>query len=206
MRVILTVESLLDIPADMIVLPLFADERPLRGGTGWVDWHELGGLSRLASAGYLTGAYQDQILYAPLPFFKSRKMLLVGMGDRRDFTYFKVFKLYRSVMETLAKLSVRECVLGLPGKTGGDVDLPRFVDRMVNGLVDGAWQVETFLEHGVLTIAESGPVREEIYITLQHTRSELKEKVSMAVIRHDQRPKFGAPGAETGPDTLDAAI
>lgn len=206
MKVVLSPESLIDVRADMILLPVFSDERPLRGAAGWVDWHERGAISNLLKVGYLTGDFQERILYAPSLRFNTGKTLLVGLGDRREFTYFKAFKLFRHVVETLLKMRAHQLVLGVPDPATIEFQASRFVDRVIHGIVDGAWHDESFLENTIFTVCEKGANREDIYITLQRTRAELKERTSFSVVRLDQRPDYGIRAKESVAEALDEAV
>src|SRR5260221_14536712 len=67
-------------PPELLVAPFFADERPLRGTGGLVDWRLCGRLSRLLAARRVTGALGETpllpagglgfgkgVLYGPRP-------------------------------------------------------------------------------------------------------------------------------------------
>ena len=52
-------QSLDQLQTELMVLPFFSDERPLRGATGLIDWRLCGTLSRKLMAGYLDGRFGE---------------------------------------------------------------------------------------------------------------------------------------------------
>src|SRR5262249_48703813 len=69
---------------EALVLPFFADERPLRGAAGLCDWRLCGRLSRLLRS-RLKGEFGETTLYPPgvrLPF---QRLLLFGLGPQERF-------------------------------------------------------------------------------------------------------------------------
>ena len=56
----------LDKAPEALMLPFFADERPLRGAAGLCDWRLCGRLSRMLHAGRVRGAWGETTLYPPV--------------------------------------------------------------------------------------------------------------------------------------------
>ena len=73
-----------DRPGDALVLTAFADERPLEGLTGLVDWRLRGALSRWLQSGFATGAPGEHVLYPSCGRLTHRLVLLVGLGRRAE--------------------------------------------------------------------------------------------------------------------------
>jgi hypothetical protein len=107
-------------PPELIALPFFADERPLRGAAGLVDWRLCGRLSRLLQAGRVSGAPGETTLLPAqrLPF---GKLLLFGLGatDRFDERQFR--ESARELRQVIARLGVARYALSLPGRATGHI-------------------------------------------------------------------------------------
>ena len=69
-------------PADLAVVPLFEQERPLRGGAGRADWRLCGKLSALIAAQRLTGASGEAALLASFGGLRAPLLLVLGAGPR----------------------------------------------------------------------------------------------------------------------------
>ncbi|MBI2889946.1 MAG: hypothetical protein HYY13_04075 [Nitrospirae bacterium] len=199
MRIVLTPQRLFDIEADLFLLPFFEDERPLKGTAGWVDWHEAGRLSRLLLDGHVKGAPEDRLLYVAEGLFRTRAMLLFGLGSSRDFSYYRIFKVYQYLAETLRRLAGRRFILGLPGRLHGETEAGRLVDRMIQGLADGSWKDLRLLEGLSLMVAVGSGGADELYVALQRTRGELAGRVAVTVARWEEAESPGRPLPETAP-------
>jgi Cytosol aminopeptidase family, N-terminal domain len=68
--------------ADVAVVPLFANERPLRAAAGRVDWRLCGRLSHLFAEGRLSGAVGEAVLMPGGGGICAPRVLGVGLGDR----------------------------------------------------------------------------------------------------------------------------
>ncbi|MEE9386494.1 MAG: M17 family peptidase N-terminal domain-containing protein [Nannocystaceae bacterium] len=65
---------------DVVVVPVFMDERPLLGMAGYLDWRLCGKLSQILRRGLCTARAGEQVLtcgFASVPF---RRLVLLGMG------------------------------------------------------------------------------------------------------------------------------
>ena len=68
--------------ADVAVVPLFANERPLRAAAGRVDWRLCGRLSHLFAAGRLAGAVGEAVLIPGGGGISAPRILGLGAGDQ----------------------------------------------------------------------------------------------------------------------------
>ena len=71
--------------ADVVAVPLFAGERPLRGDAGRLDWRLCGKLSALVAEGRLSGQVGEAVLIATFGGLRARLLLVLGAGPRSDF-------------------------------------------------------------------------------------------------------------------------
>ncbi len=102
---------------EAIALPIFEDERPLRGAAGLVDWRLCGRLSRLLLHGRIRGERGERVLVPARPRFGCDKLFLFGLGPRAEFDEDSFVTTMIDVFDTLAKVRARNIVLALPGRS-----------------------------------------------------------------------------------------
>jgi hypothetical protein len=71
--------------ADVVIVPLFSMERPLRGGAARADWRMCGKLSALLAAGRLSGAPGEAALLSTFGGLRTPLLLVLGAGERAAF-------------------------------------------------------------------------------------------------------------------------
>lgn len=71
-------------PGDGMVLPIRADQRPLRGVVGLADWRLRGMLSRLLMSGRFSGRFGETCLVPGGGLLPVDKLLLFGVGSEGD--------------------------------------------------------------------------------------------------------------------------
>ena len=71
---------------DALVLPVFKDDRPLRGAAGLADWRLCGRLSRLIKGSRATAEAGETLLLPPGRRLRFSRILWFGLGDARGYT------------------------------------------------------------------------------------------------------------------------
>lgn len=102
--------------ADLVVVPLFDDEHPLRGGAGRVDWRLCGQLSSLVTAGRLTGTRGEAALLVAFGGLAAPRLLVLGAGSRDRFDAATFEALAGSVAQRAAALNIESVALPLPAE------------------------------------------------------------------------------------------
>jgi Cytosol aminopeptidase family, N-terminal domain len=122
----------LDKAPEALMLPFFADERPLRGAAGLCDWRLCGRLSRLLQAGRVHGAWGETTLYptvvagaARLPF---GRLVLFGLGPSDRFDEAAARDAGRKIALTAARLNVPRYALVPPGRSTGRLSARRALE------------------------------------------------------------------------------
>ena len=105
-----------ELSQDTLVLAHFADERPLRGIGGLVDWRLNGSLSRLILDGRITGAWGEQLLYPQRGRLAVRKVVYFGLGDRTKFGSTRFKEITNRMLRTLMRLGCWSFATSLPGR------------------------------------------------------------------------------------------
>ena len=106
-----------ELQTQLIVLPFFADERPLCGAAGLIDWRLCGALSRKIMSGYLDGRFGEKALLVASPKLKSEGLLLVGLGESSAFNTGAAEAACALIAAALAEAKVSTAALVLPGRS-----------------------------------------------------------------------------------------
>jgi hypothetical protein len=108
---------------EALVLPFFADERPLRGAAGLCDWRLCGRLSRLLTGDKVGGLTGETTLYPPrvdglwrLPF---QRLVLFGLGDSAGFDEGAARVASRRIAEAASRLGLQRWAVAPPGRSTG---------------------------------------------------------------------------------------
>src|SRR5688572_11813098 len=101
---------------EALSVPVFEDERPLRGAPGLVDWRLCGLISRLILRGRLRGTTGETVLVAARPRLTFEKLFLFGLGKRDAFDEAVFRAAVERMLGTLTRARVRASVLVLPGR------------------------------------------------------------------------------------------
>jgi Cytosol aminopeptidase family, N-terminal domain len=122
----------LDKPPEALMLPFFADERPLRGAAGLCDWRLCGRLSRLLAGGRVRGGWGETTLYptlaggiARLPF---GRLVLFGLGPSERFDEAAAHGAAQRIAWTASQLGLRRYALVPPGRSTGRLSARRALE------------------------------------------------------------------------------
>ncbi len=109
----LTLDAIDQAAAESLCLFVGADERPLTGLAGLVDWRLLARLSRLLRGGQITGDTGEAVLTSPGARLAFRKMFLFGIGPSGQ-TEEQLQQRGAQGLRKLADAGVRDAALQLP--------------------------------------------------------------------------------------------
>jgi hypothetical protein len=113
---------------DALLLPIFADERPLRGAAGLADWRLCGRLSRLIKAGRASGAQGETVMMPPgrrLPF---RRLVLFGLGESKGYGEERFRRDVRWIRSVAAAAGIQQFALQVPGRARGLIGARRALE------------------------------------------------------------------------------
>ncbi len=120
---------------DLAVAGLFADEIPLRGGAGRVDWRLCGLVSEQIAAGRLSGAREEALLIPSWGQLLARRVLVLGLGPRSEYRLQSLAECVCEVVERAADLGADSIAMA-PLGTEGD-EFPRCAEAFVTGAREG---------------------------------------------------------------------
>jgi hypothetical protein len=98
---------------DAIALGLFADERPLKGVTGFVDWRLHGMLSRLLLRELLTGVGDEHCLVPARGRLPMEKIFLFGLGTMGELNVNRFQQVVSGVISTMSRAQSTQYALSV---------------------------------------------------------------------------------------------
>jgi hypothetical protein len=123
--------------ADLLAVPVFSDERPLRGAASRADWRLCGRLSELVAAGKLGGRRGEAVLAASFGGLAVPLVLALGQGARSDFDAVGVQAFASEAVRRALALRVATLALPMPDATSDAADLREREERLLFGAADG---------------------------------------------------------------------
>jgi hypothetical protein len=122
--------------ADLLAVPVFSDERPLRGGAGRADWRLCGRLSKLVAAGRLRGRLGEAVLAASFGGLAAPLVLALGQGARGDFDAVGLQAFASEAVRRALALRVATLALPMPDATSEGAGLREREERLLFGAAD----------------------------------------------------------------------
>lgn len=93
-----------ELHVDLLITPLFSDEKPPHDLSGFIDWRLGQQLSHWMIKGHLTGEL-GEIMFFPLNDFPiARRLLCYGLGPRKDYTGLRFEKVLQEVFRRIDSL------------------------------------------------------------------------------------------------------
>jgi Cytosol aminopeptidase family, N-terminal domain len=117
---------------DALVLPVFKDDRPLRGAAGLADWRMCGRLSRLVKGNKATAEQGESLLLPPgrrLPF---ARVLWFGLGDAKGYSDERFKKDIRWILDVITKAGINDWAVQLPGRASGLIGARRAIEIVLD--------------------------------------------------------------------------
>ena len=151
-RVDLIAASLLALdehPADVLVLTAFADERPLPGLAGLVDWRLNGRLSDWMLGGFATGQTHEKVLCPTQGRLPQPLVLIIGLGLKSQHRADRARSVAIEAACTVRDLGKRTMACGLFGLDR----LPTPVERSLPELIQ-TLKTQAELEAITLSVPE----------------------------------------------------
>ena len=113
---------------DCLVLPVFRDDRPLRGAAGLVDWRLCGKLSRLLRESKATADAGETMLLPPGRRLKFTRILWFGLGDAKGYNEDRFRKDLGWILSVVQKAGVSDWAVQMPGRASGLIGARRAIE------------------------------------------------------------------------------
>lgn len=116
---------------DTLVLPVFKDDRPLRGAAGLADWRLCGRLSRLLKGNRATAEAGETMLLPPGRRLTFTRVMWFGLGDAKGYTDERFRKDLAWIRTVVKQAGVTDWSLQAPGRASGLIGARRAVELML---------------------------------------------------------------------------
>ncbi|HEY5950104.1 MAG TPA: M17 family peptidase N-terminal domain-containing protein [Kofleriaceae bacterium] len=113
---------------DCLVLPVFRDDRPLRGAAGLADWRLCGRLSRLLKTNRATAEQGETMMLPPGRRLRFKRVLWFGLGDAKAYTDDRLRKDLTWIAEVVKNAGVTDWAVQAPGRASGLIGARRAVE------------------------------------------------------------------------------
>ncbi len=100
--------------ADLGLLPVFVDERPLLGLSGLVDWRTSGALTAMLRSGMCTGEYGERLLMPGRRTLPVDRILIYGLGLSSEFDATRADAVGQRIVGIARDLDARDVVFAVP--------------------------------------------------------------------------------------------
>lgn len=128
--------SIVEAPADTILVLVPEDERPLRGDAGLIDWRLCGLISEHLRSGYVTGQLGEAVLLPGDRPLSPARILLVGAGSAEARGGRPVLRAMRSAAAKLLMMRSPVALLACPGSIEFCEDVVPLLRGLVHGLAE----------------------------------------------------------------------
>jgi hypothetical protein len=130
---------------DCLVLPVFKDDRPLRGAAGLADWRMCGKLSRLVRANKASADAGEALMLPPGRRLRFNRIMWFGLGDAKGYSDERFRKDVKWILDVVSKAGVSDWAVQMPGRASGLIGARRAIEIVLDDdlLVD---QPVTILE------------------------------------------------------------
>ncbi len=120
---------------DLAIAGLFADEFPLRGGAGRVDWRLCGLVSQQIASHGLSGARGEALLIPSWGQLRARRVMILGLGPRNVYRLEQLAECACEAIERAADLRTDSVALAPLGVE--EDDFPRCAEAFAAGACEG---------------------------------------------------------------------
>ncbi len=171
---------------DVLVTGFFVDERPLKGSSGWIDWRLNGMISRFLIEKKLSGDWKEMTLVLSQRRIVPGMILLLGLGETKEYSYLRLRELAPHLLVTLKKLGTLNVCFSLPYAESYNVDCGKLAEVLIEGIVDcsdlGEHPFdEEWMKNLRLFFAEGEEHFSELLLGVQTAKSILEERIQIRI-------------------------
>jgi hypothetical protein len=113
---------------DSLLLPIFEDERPLRGAAGLCDWRLCGRLSRLLKKKKASGERGETLMMPPGRRLRFGRLMLFGLGASKDYDEQRYRADVRWIRRVASEAGISDYALEPPGRATGVIGARRALE------------------------------------------------------------------------------
>jgi hypothetical protein len=149
---------------DTLLLPIFEDERPLRGAAGLCDWRLCGRLSRLLKKKRASGIKGESILMPPGHRLRFGRLMIFGLGPSKDYDEQRYRADVRWIRKVAQDAGISDYAIEPPGRATGMIGARRALELWLDeSSKDG-------IEPTAVTLVDSTTGHKDMADLLRHRR------------------------------------
>lgn len=127
-------EKVTGIRFDILVLGFLKDVRPLKGIAADIDWVYSGSISRMIMEGKISGTRGEALLMATGDRMKTPRLLILGLGEKTNFSYSTVAEFASNLTERLNEMKLAGGAVEMPIIPESKLDKLHSFDSIISGL------------------------------------------------------------------------
>lgn len=147
---------------DTLVLPVFKDDRPLRGAAGLADWRLCGRLSQLVKSQRATGSAGETLLLPPGHRLRFHRVMWFGLGDAKGYSDDRFRSDISWILDVVQRAAVVEWSIQLPGRSSGLIGARRAIELLL--------ETDPLLAKHAITLLEDPAGQKDIAELLRNQR------------------------------------
>lgn len=187
--------------SNILVTGFFRDERPLKGSAGWLDWRLNGLLSHFILENRLTGDWKETTLIPSQGRVTPPLVLLLGLGELKDYSYLRLREIFPFLLETLQKLAVKKICLSFPYGETYKVDCGKLAEVLLEGIADSLEMAchsidEVWLRGVQIFFGEGEQYFYEILLGVQTAKMILEERFPIRIFTPSEENSDGSKPQE----------
>ncbi|HTR49056.1 MAG TPA: M17 family peptidase N-terminal domain-containing protein [Kofleriaceae bacterium] len=119
---------------DCLVLPVFRDDRPLRGAAGLADWRLCGRLSRLLREKRASADPGETMMMPPGRRLRFSRLMWFGLGDAKAYNEVRFRADLAWILDVVRQAGVADWALQMPGRASGLIGARRAIEIVLEDL------------------------------------------------------------------------
>lgn len=128
-------QPLIRVSSELVFLPLFQDQIPLKGEIGTFDWYLCARISRLLREHRLRGRFGESALLQGAGKFPVDKILVIGLGESWGLVK-RAGAVSSLIIDVVSKLRVGRLAMAVPGRGLPHQDFEPLAEAVLKGLAD----------------------------------------------------------------------
>jgi leucyl aminopeptidase len=134
---------------DAVVVPVWADIRPLRGAAGLIDWRLCGRLSQMIRDGRVAGSPNEKLLLTSsrVPW---KRILAVGLGETASFSEESYRETIVCILKALHGIGASTAAIALPGRDMDRISAEHAMREFVSALASSQQEKGEWLKSATI--------------------------------------------------------
>lgn len=117
--------------SQLLILPVYQDERPLTSLSSKIDWRLCGKLSALLAQNIVTGTASEGVIFAPRNKLFIDRIFLCGIGTRRELNDAEINFIFENIFRRVKSMIVQDYTISISQFITGKMQYEDVAGRMI---------------------------------------------------------------------------